>query len=366
MMKQKNFIAAIFVFLIYSNTVNALEIFNKDKYKLNFSGDAKGLFFHSEQFLDMTGEQCDLRVKLNGEIKLYYDLSVYANVGHVFFNKHGVSLLDYFSNTIGVIGVKLGKNELEYGRSFGVIRNALNWTEVFPIFNSDLGYTNTALGHVSSNLITFRNKDLFGFLKGFNFAVQLVTKDLDNNYIRTLKDSTWGILGSYVSPVGLGVIGAYAEGNNFIKYDPDEFKSFSENPAEDDKRAKQWLTTIKYDAHNIYLAATYGESHRAVRIDNATNNTSGLVKEAQNLALVAQYQFKFGLCPSIAYVHCKGKNINELGSTYLFKYIDVGAKFNINKNVSTFIDFRINFKNRPNQFGLKIDNLFALGISYKF
>ena len=45
--------------------------------------------------------------------------------------------------------------------------------------------------------------------------------------------------------------------------------------------------------------------------------------KAQNFEAVAQYQFDFGLRPSLGYVLSKGKDIGRVGSEDLVNYIDV-------------------------------------------
>ncbi|WP_181881259.1 porin, partial [Escherichia coli] len=64
--------------------------------------------------------------------------------------------------------------------------------------------------------------------------------------------------------------------------------------------------------------------------------------EAQNFEVVAQYQFDFGLRPSVAYLQSKGKGLGAWGDQDLVEYIDVGATYYFNKNMSTFVDYKIN------------------------
>ncbi|MCE0344263.1 porin, partial [Klebsiella pneumoniae] len=67
-----------------------------------------------------------------------------------------------------------------------------------------------------------------------------------------------------------------------------------------------------------------------------------------NFEVVAQYQFDFGLRPSVAYLQSKGKNLqnNFTGVNYgdqdILKYVDVGATYYFNKNMSTYVDYKIN------------------------
>ncbi|WP_348235876.1 porin, partial [Salmonella enterica] len=64
--------------------------------------------------------------------------------------------------------------------------------------------------------------------------------------------------------------------------------------------------------------------------------------KTQNFEGVAQYQFDFGLLPSIAYLKSKGKNLGTYCDQDLVEYIDVGATYSFNKNMSTFVDYKIN------------------------
>lgn len=89
---------------------------------------------------------------------------------------------------------------------------------------------------------------------------------------------------------------------------------------------------------------------------------------------VAQYQFDFGLRPSLAYLQSKGKNLGVInGRNYddedILKYVDVGATYYFNKNMSTYVDYKINLLD-DNQFtrdaGINTDNIVALGLVYQF
>jgi outer membrane pore protein F len=74
---------------------------------------------------------------------------------------------------------------------------------------------------------------------------------------------------------------------------------------------------LKYDANNIYLAAVLRNTTPRVSSNYFANKT-------QNFEAVAQYQFDFGLRPSIAYVQTKGKDVEGFGDADLVKYIEVG------------------------------------------
>ncbi len=95
-----------------------------------------------------------------------------------------------------------------------------------------------------------------------------------------------------------------------------------------------------------------------------------LLEKAQNFEVVAQYQFDFGLRPSVAYLQSKGKDINNgvrnFGDQDLVKYVDVGATYYFNKNMSTYVDYKINLLD-DNEFtrraGISTDDVVALGLA---
>ncbi len=81
---------------------------------------------------------------------------------------------------------------------------------------------------------------------------------------------------------------------------------------------------------------------------------------------VAQYQFDFGLRPSVAYVQSKGKDIEGVGDVDLIKYVDVGATYYFNKNMSTYVDYIINQIDSDNELGIGSGDTVALGLVYQF
>ena len=118
----------------------------------------------------------------------------------------------------------------------------------------------------------------------------------------------------------------------------------------------------------MYLAAQYTQTYNATRAGSL-----GWANKAQNFEAVAQYQFDFGLRPSVAYLQSKGKDLNNgltnYGDQDILKYVDVGATYYFNKNMSTYVDYKINLLD-DNQFtraaGISTDDIVALGLVYQF
>ncbi|MEB2861514.1 porin [Staphylococcus sp. GCP4] len=92
------------------------------------------------------------------------------------------------------------------------------------------------------------------------------------------------------------------------------------------KMLKYGAAGLKYDANNIYLATTYSETQNMTVFGN-----NHIANKAQNFEVVAQYQFDFGLRPSVAYLQSKGKDLGAWGDQDLVEYIDVGATYYFNK-----------------------------------
>jgi outer membrane pore protein F len=69
--------------------------------------------------------------------------------------------------------------------------------------------------------------------------------------------------------------------------------------------------------------------------------------KTQNFEAMAQYQFDFGLRPSLSYVQSKGKDLLAAGTFAggnedLQKYVEVGAYYYFNKNFNVYVDYQLN------------------------
>lgn len=132
----------------------------------------------------------------------------------------------------------------------------------------------------------------------------------------------------------------------------------------DGDHAETYTGGLKYDANNVYLATQYTQTYNATR-----TGSIGFANKAQNFEVVAQYQFDFGLRPSVAYLQSKGKDLEGYGDQDILKYVDVGATYYFNKNMSTYVDYKINLLD-DNSFtrnaGISTDDVVALGLVYQF
>ena len=96
--------------------------------------------------------------------------------------------------------------------------------------------------------------------------------------------------------------------------------------------------------------------------------------------MTAQYQFDFGLRPEVSFLMSKGKDLTMPGTAAspagtsgdkdLVKYASVGATYYFNKNMSTYVDYKINLLDEDDSFytrnNISTDDVVALGLVYQF
>ncbi|EPQ9488580.1 porin, partial [Escherichia coli] len=69
---------------------------------------------------------------------------------------------------------------------------------------------------------------------------------------------------------------------------------------------------------------------------------------------------------SLGYVLSKGKDIEGIGDEDLVNYIDIGATYYFNKNMSAFVDYKINQLDSDNKLNINNDDIVAVGMTYQF
>ena len=140
-------------------------------------------------------------------------------------------------------------------------------------------------------------------------------------------------------------------------------------------RAEGYSGGLKYDANDAYLAVMFTQSYNAARFGSTSSDAYGYANKAQSIEAYAHYQFDFGLRPFVGYNQTKGKNLGlaangkDYGDEDLVKFVDLGATYFFNKNMSTYVDYKINLLD-DNDFtksaGINTDNVVAVGLVYQF
>jgi predicted porin len=159
-----------------------------------------------------------------------------------------------------------------------------------------------------------------------------------------------------------------------IKYKKrsDKVKAKEKAQAAKDREASKpfgWSAGMKYDANNLYLAAMGNQTFNL-----APNSSGDVAKEAYGVELVAQYDFN-GFIPSVGYVYStsledggtdkQGKKEKDFYAIQE-NYLEVGATYRFNDNLSTHVDYKFNQLDEKQSNGKKADDEIAVGVAYEF
>ncbi len=350
-------ISAVAASVLMAMSAQAAEIYNKDSNKLDLYGKVNAKHYFSSNDAD-DGDTTYARLGFKGETQINDQLTGFGQWEYEFKGNRAESQGSSKDKTrLAFAGLKFGDyGSIDYGRNYGVVYDALGYTDMLPEFGGDTAYSDDFFVGRVGGVATYRNSNFFGLVDGLNFAVQYLGKNERDTARRSNGDGVGGSI-SYEYE-GFGIVGAYGAA--------DRTNLQEAQPLGNGKKAEQWATGLKYDANNIYLAANYGETRNATPITNKFTNTSGFANKTQDVLLVAQYQFDFGLRPSIAYTKSKAKDVEGIGDVDLVNYFEVGATYYFNKNMSTYVDYIINQIDSDNKLGVGSDDTVAVGIVYQF
>ncbi|EIW8578715.1 porin OmpC [Klebsiella aerogenes] len=380
-MKRK-VLAIMLPALLAAGAAHSAEIYNKNGNKLDLYGKVDGLHYFSDDASE-DGDQTYARLGVKGETQINDQLTGY---GQWEYNIQANTTEGEGANSwtrLGFAGLKFADyGSLDYGRNYGVIYDVEAWTDVLPEFGGDT-YTQTdvfMLGR-TNGVATYRNSDFFGLVDGLNFALQYQgnnenagsgegTNNGGDRELARENGDGFGISTSYDFGMGISFGAAYASSdrtNNQVAASADSAYAGGD-------KADAWTVGAKYDANNIYLAAMYAETRNMTSFGKSTSYLGGgIANKTQNFEVVAQYQFDdYGLPlrPSVAYLQSKGKDLYNSGDKDLVKYVDVGMTYYFNKNMSTYVDYKINLLDEDDYFyranGIATDDVVALGLVYQF
>ncbi|MBU9808394.1 porin OmpC [Rahnella sp. C60] len=372
-------LALIIPALLVAGAAHSAEVYNKDGNKLDLYGKVDGLHYFSDD-AGKDGDQTYARVGFKGETQIADQLTGYGQWEYnIQANNTESSGTSGNATRLGFAGLKFGDfGSFDYGRNYGVVYDIEAWTDMLPEFGGDTYTTpdNFMVGR-TNGVATYRNTDFFGEVKGWNFALQYQgANDGDNNSedfqfgegtnngrdVRHQNGDGFGISTTYDFGMGITAGAAYASSdrtNDQIAY----------TNADGDK-ADVWTVGAKYDANNVYLATMYSETRNMTLY-----GSDGVANKTQNFEITAQYQFDFGLRPEVSYLQSKGKNLNEDTSRTdndhdLVKYVSVGTSYYFNKNMSTYVDYKINLLDNDDDFyktnNISTDDIVAVGLVYQF
>jgi len=393
-MKRK-VLALLLPALLAAGAANAAEIYNKNGNKLDLYGKVDGLRYFSDD-AGSDGDQTYARLGFKGETQINDMLTGYGQWEYnVQANGTEGDKGDSWTR-LAFAGLGFAENgTFDYGRNYGVVYDVEAWTDMLPEFGGDT-YTQTdvyMLGR-TNGVATYRNKGFFGLADGLNFALQYQgnnegssvgqegSGNSENRKLAKENGDGFGMSTSYDFDFGLSLGAAYSSSD---RTDDQVARGYQDginkrNNYAGGETAEAWTVGAKYDANNVYLAAMYAETRNMTYYGGGNGESNGgIANKTQNFEVVAQYQFDYGLRPSIAYLQSKGSDLGGQEVSHgnwryvdkdLVKYVDVGMTYYFNKNMSTYVDYKINLLDEDDSFyesnGIATDDIVAVGLVYQF
>ncbi|EIC85754.1 porin [Serratia sp. M24T3] len=371
---------AIFISaLMASSAANAAEVYNKDSNKLDFYGKVVGLNYISNNKAEH-GDKSYARFGFKGVTKISDQLSGYGQWEYNVKTNNPEAMDMGNATRLAFVGLKFADfGSFDYGRNNGVLYDVSSFTDVNPEFGGD-SFTkedNFMTGR-AKGLATFRTSNFFGSIDGLSLALQYQGKNPNPHKSEDRRDGNgegWGASTSYDLGYGIQLAGAYASSNRT------DIQASDKNG----QTADAWNLGMKYDNAQLYLAAMYAETRNMSHYGISNNRYA---KKTQNIEIAAHYLFvdgpAEGLQPSLAYVQSVGKKLDPVsksgdaadaaasfkgGKQDLVKYIEVGTSYFFNKNMYTYVDYKINLLKKDtytSATGVNTDNILGLGLVYQF
>ncbi len=374
---KRNVLAVVIPALLVAGTANAAEIFNKDGNKLDLYGKVDVRHQIADKRSGEDGDASYARIGVKGETQISDQLTGFGRWEYNLSAKEEEGKQET-KTRLAFAGLKFANyGSLDYGRNYGVNYDVNAWTDVLPIFGGDsMAHTDNYMTGRATGLLTYRNTDFFGLVDGLNFALQYQGQNSQRTKNgrsdkATANGDGYGLSTTYNVGYGITVGGSYA---NSTRANGDWDKTYAHG-----ERAEAWNIGAKYDANDVYLAAMYGETrnmtpgkggHEYNR--GSVDRFKGIANKTQNIELTAQYLFAdLGLKPSLAYVQSKGKDLerndgNKGFNADLVKYVSVGTYYYFNKNLSTYVDYKINLLDKNEGGDTNARNAFGVGLTYQF
>lgn len=361
-MMKRNILAVVIPALLAAGAANAAEIYNKDGNKLDLYGkvDARHSFSDNNK---QDGDKSYVRFGFKGETQITDQLTGYGQWEYNIQanNAEESGAQEGNATRLGFAGLKFAEfGSFDYGRNYGVIYDVNAWTDMLPVFGGDsISNSDNFMTGRSTGLATYRNNNFFGMVDGLNFALQYQGKN-DRSEVKEANGDGFGIGSTYDIGNGINFGAGFSSSNRTLdqKYG---------STAKGDK-AQAWNVGAKYDANNVYLAVMYAETQNLTPYGSNFSDT--IADKTRDIEITAQYQFDFGLRPSLGYVQSKGKDLNDVDANHdLLKYVSVGTYYYFNKNMSTYVDYKINLLDEDEftvKNGLNTDNVVAVGLVYQF
>ncbi|AFP85720.1 outer membrane protein (porin) [secondary endosymbiont of Heteropsylla cubana] len=372
-MKLQYLSVLVSAMVIAGNAIGA-ELYNKDGNKLELLGKLNGIR-HMSSDDSKNGDRSSFHYGFNGEARLGDGIIGFGSwKQEIGLNQGGKGGIKNSFSGLDFAGLKFSDSStIDYGRNSGVLYDIGAWTDVMPQFGGDTTISDNFMTGRANSVFTYRNSNFFGMLDGLNFALQYQGKNEIGRSISEANGDGYGLSVTYNFSNGLSAGTAYTSSNRTLSQQQYSLNRLDSKKDNKDKRAEAYSFGVKYDANNCYLAALYSETHNMTPYgivgEKEKSGSGGFADMAYNFEFVAQYALDFGLRPSIGYLQSRIDGDDQGRSQTIKKYIEVGATYNFNKNMLTFVDYRINLLDKKNfirNTQISTDNILSMGMTYMF
>ncbi|XBS68602.1 porin OmpC [Acerihabitans sp. KWT182] len=367
--------------MLAAGAASAAEVYNKDGNDLDLFGSLHGDHYFSDND-SQNGDQTYARVGFKGQTQINNELTGYGDWeyqinGHV-TEASGTTDGGNFTR-YAFAGLKYGDyGSFDYGRNDGILYDIAAFTDMQPEFDGSTYGADQFMFGRSTGVATYRNNNFFGLVDGLKFAVQYQGENggsgetANGRDVLTQNGDGYGMSLSY--DLGAG----FTAGGAFFNSKRTDEQNGNGDPAISGRgnRAEGYTGGLKYNANNIYVAAMFTQSYNAAPFGSDTSSTIyGYANKAQAFEAYAGYTFDFGLVPFVGYNQTRGEKIGAAadGNTYdnqdLVKFVDLGATYYFNKNISTYVDYKINLIDSDaftQAAGINTDDVVSLGLVYQF
>lgn len=347
-----------FVF-IFSSQAYSAEIYNKDGNQLDLYGKVDARHVFSDNASE-NGDNTYSRLGFKGQTQISDTLTGYGQWEYNFQSNHSEGGSDAQTGNatrLGFVGLNITDvGSFDYGRNFGALYTALSFTDMAPIYGSGTMASNdNFMSKRTTGVASWHSPD-WGGLK---LTLQYQGKN-DRSQAKLANGDGYSAGFTYDIADGLSFAASGMKANRTLLQKADGQGG----------DVTAWASALKYDANQIYLAAMYGEANRVT----AYGQQSRFADKTRNVEVIAQYQFLNGLRPSLGFVMQRGDNLQNTdtasgGNQTLQKYIEIGTYYYFNKNMLTYLDYKINLLN-DNAFtksaALSTKDSIGMGITYQF
>lgn len=372
---KANYLALMTSCLFLTLPVSAAEIYNNQGNKVDLYGLVSGLRYLSHD-KSQQGDQSYMRIGFKGQTQISEQMTGYGQWQSQFNANQPESDSNSLFTRLGFAGIKIGRyGSFDYGRNVGVLYDALSQTDMQPEFDAQTYNTDQFMFRRGNSLATYRNTDFFGLVTGLDFTLQYQGKNSGSGEpgardVLRQNGEGYGVSASYAFGGGFKAVGALTHSNR-----TSEQNSRAGIMGRGD-RAEAYSASLKYDAHNLYLAVMYTQAVNASRFGSSSaTEIYGYANRSDIFELFAQYTFETGWVPFIAYSQSRAKELGAAGngSVYgsqdLVKFIDFGGSYLFNRNMLAYVDYKLNLIDKSafsQQAGVSTDDILAVGLVYQF